>query len=424
MEIIVIGAGIAGLTAARTLTEQGHEVIVLEGRDRIGGRTHTASVGAARVDLGASWIHGPYLNDLTAAVDAAGLEWSNDGSWGAATHLFVEGSGWAQPWEVATAVASRYDFDPDQIIAALGHDASLSAGSDWYLADRQLSGRAADIVDFGLRWLEGGLNVGGHPDQVSLSGLAWYQLNGGGNGVIRGGYGRLVDHLADGLDVRTGQIVETIECDDRRATVTTGSERFVADEVVLAVPLGVIQAGSIAISPATGLERHAGRLGMASLEKVILGFDEAWWPGEIKRVIHMGTDRRFPSWIDLSAHAGAPTLAVLHNPQIVSSAAGTGAGAVDPSTRIENAIATLRSMYGNDVADPTATHSTDWLHDPFSFGSYSYPRLGATTNDMSSMGGRLAPRLVGAGEHTVPHHYGTVHAAYESGRRAAASIGA
>ncbi|MEZ5228469.1 MAG: FAD-dependent oxidoreductase [Acidimicrobiales bacterium] len=203
MEIIVIGAGVAGLTAARALADGGHDVVVLEGRDRIGGRTHTADIGSSSVDLGAAWIHGPHLNELTAAVEAAGLPWVNDGMWGAAMHLHIEGSGWAAPWEVATAVASRYDFDPDQVIAALGHDASLTAGAAWYVEDRELRGRSAEIVEFGIRWLEGGLNVGGHPDDISLSGIAWYQLHSGGNGVVVGGYRRFVDHLAEGLDIRT-----------------------------------------------------------------------------------------------------------------------------------------------------------------------------------------------------------------------------
>ncbi len=418
MDIIVIGAGVAGLTAARALVDGGHDVLVLEARDRLGGRTHTASIGPSRVDLGAAWIHGPHLNELTTAVEAAGLDWVNDGIWGAAMHLFVEGTGWAEPWEVATAVASRYDFDADQVIAALGHDASLTEGSAWYVADRELAGRAAEIVEYGIRWLEGGLNVGGHPDDISLSGIAWYQLHAGGNGIVNGGYGRFVDHLGAGLDVRTGQIVTSIDLRTPRPRVATTSEAFDADEVVLSVPLGVVQRGSIEITPEVGLERHARQLAMAALEKVVLSFDEAWWPSEIKRVIRMSDDRRHPVWLDVSRHAGAPTLAMLHNPRNAATI-----DSADPEERIGATLVALRSMYGEDVHEPRATHSTDWLNDPFCFGSYSYPPLGATTHDMSAMGGRLAPGLVGAGEHTVPHYYGTVHAAYESGRRAAAVLG-
>jgi len=62
--VVVVGAGVAGLTAAQALQQAGHRVVVLEGRDRIGGRTFTSQVGPATVDLGAAWIHGPEDNPV------------------------------------------------------------------------------------------------------------------------------------------------------------------------------------------------------------------------------------------------------------------------------------------------------------------------------------------------------------------------
>ena len=71
--IVVIGAGMAGLAAARALHDAGLQVIVLEARDRVGGRTYTADVGPARVDLGGAWIHGDRGNPVAELARARGL---------------------------------------------------------------------------------------------------------------------------------------------------------------------------------------------------------------------------------------------------------------------------------------------------------------------------------------------------------------
>jgi monoamine oxidase len=416
VRIIVVGAGVAGLTAAAQLTKGGHDVTVLEARDRVGGRVLTAPVGSATVDLGASWIHGPFGNPVTEVIDAAAIDWTDDGAWGMGMHVHVDGEGWAEPYEVASSVASRFDFDAGRALAALGAHASLADGAEWYARNRRFDEREARIVDFGIRWLEGGLNIGGPPETISLAGAAWYRLHSGGNGVITGGYRRLVDHLAIGVDVALGEIVESIEHDADGVSVTSSSGRHRADQLVLAVPLAVLKAGSIAIRPDLGIGARLARLEVASLEKIVLQFDEPFWPPGARRITRIAADRRFPAWNDLSHHTGAPTLVVFHNPR-------TAITPLSRDERIPAALAALAAMLGRAVPEPLAARSTDWLDDPFSLGSYSYPGLGATESDMSALGGRLADRIVGAGEHTIPEHYGTVHAALISGRRAAGQIG-
>lgn len=78
-EAVVVGAGIAGLTAAYELLAAGKDVLVLEARDRIGGRTHTIDLASAIVDLGASWLHGPRGNPLTGFLTKESLQWRSDG---------------------------------------------------------------------------------------------------------------------------------------------------------------------------------------------------------------------------------------------------------------------------------------------------------------------------------------------------------
>jgi polyamine oxidase len=417
MRIVVIGAGVSGLTAARDLARSGADVTVLEARDRIGGRTWTHDLAGAPVDLGGSWIHGTFGNPLTEEVRTAGLTWRNDGLWGVGMNVFIEGSGWASAPVVATSLASRFDFDAAEAAAGLGGGGTYAEGAKWYLADRRLDGTEAQVAGFGIEWVDGALNIGGLPHEISLEGSAAYELHAGGNAVIDGGYRKLVDHLASGLDIRLSDPVLSVEhggSGDALVSTTTGTIR--ADRVVVTVPLGVMRQGSILFSPdLTGHAAAASRLAMATLEKVVLRFESAFW-GDTRRLTFVSEDHRFPAWADYSHHTGAPTLVAFHNPR-----ATVGMDSWSPAQRITGALETLTTMLG-EVPDPIAVHATDWSVDPFSYGSYSYIPVGGSAADMTALGGQASDRLYFAGEHTVPEYFGTVHGAYESGRRVAQTI--
>jgi monoamine oxidase len=118
-------------------------------------------------------------------------------------------------------------------------------------------------------------------------------------------------------------------------------------------------------------------------------------------------------WFDFSRHVGSPTLVALYNPAIAPALAELPA-----EQRVEPALAALRRMFGS-VPDPDEVLLTDWIGDPWALGSYSYVPTGATTDDMRRLGEPVSGRLMLAGEATVPESYGTVHAAFGSGLRAA-----
>ena len=408
MRVIVIGAGVSGLTAARELADRGHDVLVIEGRDRIGGRTWTVDLAGAPADLGGSWIHGPFENPLTDLVKAADLDWHNDGIWGGASRVVVEGSGPLDGPDTATVVAAQFDFDPAEAVAALGRDGSYDEGVAWFLDDRGFSGLARHVVDARIRWGDAGLNIAGPPDRVSLQGVAGYVEHGGGNVALRGGYRSLVDHLAAGLDIRLGEaVVEVVHGPDGVTVVSTGG-RHDADQVVVTLPLGVLQAGSVRFDPPiAGVEQRVERLAMGNLEKVVLRFEDRFWPHNVRRMAFVSEHRRFTDWVDITAHSGRPTLVAFHNPTLAD---------YGPD-RIAEAMAVLRAMFG-EVPEPIAAHATDWTNDPFANGSYSYVPVGGSGEDMRGLGGRQTPQVVFAGEHTVPDYFGTVHAAYVSGLRA------
>jgi monoamine oxidase len=417
MRVVVVGAGVSGLTAARDLRRAGADVVVVEARDRIGGRTWTAEIAGAPVDLGASWIHGPFGNPLVDEVRAAGLTWRNDGAWGMGMAVYLEGAGWMPPPVVATSTSVRFDFDPAEAAAAIGREASYREGVEWYLDDRRLAGLERQVARFALEWQDAALNIGGLPDDISLLGSAAYQGLPGGNAALAGGYRTLVNHLAVGLEIRLDEPVLAVEHGGPGpAVVSTTETSHRADQVVVTVPLGVLKNGSIAFAPELDSPRVAAmsRLRMATLEKVVLRFAEP--PAAGARLTYVSDDHRFPAWVDIGHHAGSPTLIAFHNPRATPSLADAG-----PEARVEAATEVLERMLGA-VPTPIATTATDWRHDPFSFGSYSYPGVGGSGSDMAGLGGRASDRLVFAGEHTLPAYFGTVHGAYESGRRAATLV--
>jgi len=251
---------------------------------------------------------------------------------------------------------------------------------------------------------------------VSVPGTAGYVDHAGGNVMITGGYIGLVEHLAHELDVRVGEAVTAID-DGATVTVTTTEREYSADRVVVAVPLTVLQRELISFDPP--IPDHidaAGRLSMANLEKAVFRFDERFWPVAARRMTFVSDDHRFPSWIDTSHHAGAPTLVAFYNPL-----ATPGMAERTLDDRAAMALDVLRTMLP-DAPDPIGVHMTDWTNDEWSAGSYSYVPVGGSPDDMRQLALPASDRVFFAGEHTVPQHFGTVHAAFMSGRRAAAEV--
>lgn len=423
--VVVVGAGIAGLTAARLLVADDVEVVVLEARDRIGGRIHTADLAGGLVDLGAAWIHGRSGNPVAAIADGYGVALR--------PHPY-------EPLTLWDAIEGRFagedELDSallreDGLLAAipslqakLGGGASMQAAIDAHLAGLALDPRAARYARLILELYVIEVDYGGPAARTSLEIFDEDEFYGADDHLIVGGYRSLLAPLAKGLDVRLSSPVARVAYDADGVRVdTVAGEVFTADRVIVTVPLGVLQAGAIAFDPPLpAAKREAiARLEMGSLEKVILRWDAAFWPAAADSAwLHLGKTRGdFPLIVDLSATAGAPTLVLIHG----GSRAREALDALDDEALIADASAALSATLGMAIPPPIAAHVTRWRGDPYSRGSYTFPALGQSLDDFDALAAPVGERVLFAGEATSRATFGTVHGAVLSALREAQRLG-
>ncbi|KQO63129.1 hypothetical protein ASF23_07365 [Curtobacterium sp. Leaf261] len=414
----------SGLTAARSLAASGQHVVVLEARDRIGGRTWTDDDLGVPVDLGASWIHGIDGNPLTVLRDAFGIESSvfTVGSFqpegsiamhapdGSRLNAF-EQRRWVD--DVATT-----DVRLEAVIAHAPAGTTYAEAVDLALADLGWDDeRAARVREFMGHRVED--LCGATSSALDAHGLDEEHVP-GDEVVFPGGYRQFVERIADGLDVRLGQVVTRVERSAAGVVVRTqdGAVHRAAQAVVT-VPLGVLQSRSVTFEPPLPSANQGAidRLGMGVYDKVFLRFPSVFWDEDSDVIRRQGPDIAWHSFYNLTRATGEPVLVAL--------VGGPSARALEDRADediVAAALDALRELYGDAVGEPVATRTTRWAHDPFALGSYSFLATGAATSDPDLVAEPIDGVLHLAGEATFADEPATVHGALLSGHRAAERI--
>ena len=417
---MVVGAGVAGLAAARALHDNGIETIVLEGRDRIGGRTHTVEVGSAAVDLGASWVH-PGPEAITAPVLdhlGIGLLPAEEDDIAVATALFDLDTGFVGD-ELRSEVFATFlalDDGSGRLSGELGPRASMADALERVLDDRGLDGGdERRIVESVVRSFVESSESGAVGD-VSLRHYANVPyLASGDDHLPAGGYRGLVDGLAAGVDIATATPVDEVAWTDAGVTVTAGNRTEEASHVVVAVPLGVLKADAIAFSPGLGSTKTAAlrRLGFGVFEKVALEFAEPFWrDGGRTHLASTGTEPDWSLILDMGEwYDDAPVLIGL-----ATGSAGAELVGRSPVDRVYELTNALEAMFGRDASDPVDTVTTDWADSPFTGGAYSYLNVASEgADDLGALAAPLGGRVLFAGEATSRTRWASVDGAWESG---------
>jgi len=432
--VVVVGAGIAGLAAAATLTERGFPVVVLEGRDRIGGRIHTVN----GVDLGAHWIHGTEGNPLTTLsrrVNAETMYVGGDSSYpGGWDHLVLCAGGGRvlTPDEKLLSILVADELR-DRLDALRRRRAAGGLGDLPIQEAIRLSVEGMDLGDEARAAIEWHTTVSARDDcaadESSLSFMWWddgYEVYGYGDSVFVRGFAAVTDSLARGVDIRTNHVVRSIRYTGESGSpvqIATDRGHFEADVVIVTLPLGVLKSGAVAFDPPLPERKLSaiGRVGMGNLTKVVAWFDEPFWD----------RDQYAFGRHDRQASDGYPTTVInlwaTHRlPALVMLVGGVKACDIErwPAERIDAWTATvLGDVFGSAAVRPARLDVTRWNHDPFSRGAYSFMANGASPADVEALSEPIGP-LCFAGEHTNRHHWGCAHGAYTSGLREAARIAA
>ena len=431
VDVVVIGAGLAGLACARALKAGGLNAVVLEARDRLGGRVHSVDVDGVDVELGAQWVH----DDAASHPARKFCERAN---------LKLRGTSWEQ-----AALVSRGERRPGAEIKRARGAAERAFGAaratrrtakaDASLDDalRPLIKGADAVTQFFIR-LENELDYGAGANELSLhhwdKDEYWREVKSskkGGDALAVGPLASAVASLSEGLDVRLGHAVTAVETGDDVVRVRGDAFELAARRVVVAVPLGVLKKRTPTFSPELSPRKtHAlTAVGFSRFEKVVLAFDEPFWERVVGRrhVIHAPSDAplpRFEVFFSLNAARGtaeAPHVLVA----IVGGADATAAEAEDDDTLRRLVCDALDAALGTSEA---ARHCrrmlrTRWSRDEFARGAYSYLPPGATPDDYDALARpEHRGRVLFCGEHTSRKYPATMHGALLSGEREAKRV--
>ncbi|GAB3280199.1 flavin monoamine oxidase family protein [Kineosporia babensis] len=293
--VAVLGAGMAGLGAARELAHRGLDTQVWEARDRVGGRTAGIDLDGFTFDLGANWLQQYDQNVL------------------------------ARLAELLQLTTTATDFTSPLVLGAADH----TSGLDQALRDRlATAAEGSSVADVLTEW-----TANPHPwtpaairrfidAEITMDAgvpLEWLSARHGfeagvgeGDQWISGSYRLLVDHLAQGLDIRLEHPVHTIRVSTDGVTLTGEAGEFSADAVIVTAPVAVLAADVIEFSPPLPAEHRValGHLGMGRVEKVILRFAERSWPQSPSGYyrLHGPDEGSVSEWLDATSADGKPTL--------------------------------------------------------------------------------------------------------------------
>ena len=409
--VLVIGAGLAGLAAARELQDQGLDVVVVEARDRIGGRVWTSTLwDSVAIDLGASWIHGVQgnpLTDLAVEIDAERLVTSYEKA------ITYDARG--TPLEDE----ERLDDVRTRVYEAIR--SAQKRNEDMSIEQTITSVRSAErpLVDFVIS-SEIEQEYSGSAKMLSAR---WYdhaEEFEGDDALFAHGFGAIPEYLAKGLSIKLGQVVREVFWGHSLVRVTTQDSAYEADHVVVTLPLGVLQAGQVAFIPELPQKKKEAiaALGMGVLNKCYLLFKEPFWPQDVDWLEFISdTPGAWTEWLSYWRVAKQPVL--------------LGFNAADRGREIErlsdqeivaSAMRTLKTVYGERIPEPTGFQVTRWASDPFTLGSYSFNAVGSTPGMRKTLAAYLDKKLFFAGEASHSAYFGTAHGAYLSGLHAAKEI--
>lgn len=414
-DVLVIGGGAAGLAAAQELTKAGLKVILIEARDRLGGRILTDYSAGFPVELGAEFVHGRSPDILQPAKDArlemvevAGeMRRKRNGLWGDSGDLMAE---------VNHLFENMPAQQPDQSFKQYIDGSRYSAETKQMALNFVEGFHAADPERVSVHWL-----IRATQAEEQIDGETSFRVRDGYNGLITA-IAREIDSKR--CDFRLNSAVKEVCWRRREVVVKTPAAEFRAPRAIVTLPLDVLKSEAVRFDPPLGAKEQPMRLiAIGPVIRVSLCFGDKFWEHrpEMRNLSFLFTDDpQFPTWWSSNP---------LPYPILTGWAAGKYARALAGLTRDELVRSALRSLGRILETDQSELRSRlqlglvhDWQADPFSCGAYSYVVCGGLGAPLA-LAEPLEDTLFFAGEAAnTEGHTGTVHGAIASGKRAAQEV--
>ena len=398
VRVVIIGAGAAGLAAASALSGQGLSVLVLEARDRIGGRALTQRLDGVDFDVGCEWLHSADRNCFVPIARSLGFELAYE-----EPHWGEQSSNINFPISEQHAFHAAFDAFEDRLQAA----ARLPQDTD-----------AADWLAPGNRWNPLVDAVSTYVSGAELSNISAYDSTNyqetKANWRVRRGYGALVAAFGSSCSVALNTELLTVDHSGREIMLETSRGNVRARAVICTLPTNLIAEEAVRFRPPLP-DKVAAAAGLP------LGYAE-------KAMLHLDDPNTFPVDGHLfgatdRTETGSYDLRPLGRDCIQAFFGGALARAlVDHDALADYAIDELAALVGTKIRSrirPLA--ASTWSHDRFARGSYSYARPGCF-GLRAVLAAPVDGRLFFAGEATSPGFFSTTHGAHETGLRAAAEV--
>lgn len=368
MKFLIIGAGASGLMAATVLTSNGHNVTIVEARNRIGGRIHTINdLFSLPIEAGAEFMHGQQ-SATESLMKKSGTK-----------HSLLSGKRY-QIWNGERDKGDLFDDDWQRVTEALQRlkaDTNMAS-----FLDAHFNGSADERLRKKIRSFVEGFDAA-DMNRVSAFSLRqeWSESDDEHQYQIEGGYSRLMQFLANeaisnGARLQISTVVTEVRWSKRKVNVVTASgETLESEKVIVTVPLGVLQRGMITFTPS--LPRHAeafNQLGFGGVIKFFVEFKDAFWEDRIakplKDLAFVFSDAEIPTWWTHRPHRTPLLTGWLGGPR-------TQEMPDDRDILIGKAMNSLQYIFQCSAAtveeQTKKWHVENWLVDPFAFGAYAYP---------------------------------------------------
>jgi monoamine oxidase len=398
--VVIVGAGAAGIVAARTLRARGVQSVLLEARNRVGGRAHTdVTTLGIPVDFGCAWLHSADGNPWTAYAREHGFGViERDPLWRQRIGTHLTTPEWQATWMAAWG-------RNETLISQL-----VSSGRDAPVSEIVPDDEHRPLWDAIMTWL-----MGAESENVSAVDFDRYEDT-MRNWPIREGFGSVIAHAARDLDVRLNTVVSLIDWTRKPLRVHSSGGEIECDAVIVTVPTTVLAHETLRFAPTLPAlygEAFAG-LPLGADNKVFFEMEPGALPYE-GTTNFIGTDRTSRT----ASYAVRPT----GHDVLLAYFGGNLARDLEMRGELEVfARDELKSLFGSDfVGKITRAVGSAWSTDPFARGSYTVA-LPGKADLRAALSVPVADAIYFAGEANSVHHYGTANGAYESGVAAAERV--